>query len=79
MQHFLLLAGCASHPAHIVPAIQAQTFDAAAIRALLQPCPIAEPKRYTAADTVRVANARRDALIKCNKDKAAALSELEQP
>jgi hypothetical protein len=37
---------------------------------LLQPCPIAQPTRYTAHEVTRVANERRNALVKCNADKA---------
>ena len=63
----ILLAGCAAQSQHMIaPQSQELQVDAA----LLQPCPIAEPKRYTASETIRVANARKDALVQCNKDKA---------
>ena len=65
----LLISGCAAQPKH----------DYSALIPLLQPCPIAEPRRYTAQEVTRVANARRAALIQCNKDKAAALDKLEKP
>ena len=45
--------------------------------ALLQPCPIAEPKRYTNSETIRIANARKDALVQCNKDKASIREALK--
>lgn len=44
---------------------------------LLQPCPIAEPSRYSATEAVRVANSRRDALIQCNADKAKLREKLQ--
>jgi hypothetical protein len=81
----LMLAGCIAHQ----PIMQQQppqkqeqaatSNPVSAVRELLQPCPIAELRRYTSQDVTRVANARRDALIQCNKDNAAALSKLEQP
>ncbi len=49
------------------------------VSALLKPCPIAEPRRYTAQEVTRVGNARKDALIACNRDKAEALHKLEKP
>lgn len=33
---------------------------------LTQPCPVAMPQANTVAEAVRVARARRDALVKCN-------------
>jgi hypothetical protein len=45
--------------------------------ALLQSCPIAEPARYTNSETIRVANARKAALVQCNKDKASIREALQ--
>lgn len=36
----------------------------------LKPCPVAELRERTTAEAIRVASARREALIQCNKDKA---------
>jgi len=71
----LILAGCISQPAQQQSV--SPLFDRASILALLQPCPIEQPKRYTAAEATRVANARRDALIACNKDKEALRAKLQ--
>ena len=83
----LLLAGCATHaptkPQPLVPTLAPAPspvpvqIDVAAIKKLLQPCPIEPVKKYTADEPTRLANARLDALIQCNKDKAAALDKLE--
>lgn len=62
----LLIAGCAAQPRPDVSA-------------LLKPCPIAEPVKYTTQETIRIANLRKAALISCNRDKAAALEKLEKP
>jgi hypothetical protein len=57
----------------------APVIDIAAAKALLQqPCPIESANKYTTEETTRVANARREALIRCNRDKAAALDKLER-
>ena len=62
-----LLSACAAQP-NRAPRVDAN---------LLQPCPIAEPKRYTNAETIRVANARKDALVQCNRDKASIREALK--
>jgi hypothetical protein len=59
-----LLVGCATQPK---PKLDE----------LLAPCAIAEPKEHSAKEAVRVANARRAALIKCNDDKAKLRERLK--
>jgi len=69
-----LVSGCAAQPQHMIaPQPQAQYVEAA----LLEPCQIAEPKRYTISETIRVANARKDALVQCNRDKASIREALK--
>jgi hypothetical protein len=63
----VLIAGCATAP-QSPPHIDA---------ALLEPCPIAEPSRYTTAETIRVANARKTALVQCNRDKERIRDRLQ--
>ena len=75
----LLLAGCATQPVPLAsPApIAPPKIDVSAVKPLLQPCHIEAARKHTSAEATRVANARLDALIKCNAEKAAALDKLE--
>ena len=61
------LAGC--NPPVVKPPKVVQTTVTRIVSVpeeLTQPCPVAMPQANTAAEAVRVARARRDALVKCN-------------
>lgn len=81
----LVIGGCATQPAQAPLAQQLppinlappQKVDISAVKSLLQPCHIELARKYTTAEATRVANARLDALLKCNAEKAAALDKLE--
>ena len=68
----LALLGCAGQtrqPAPVTPAVVTQTVTkyVSAPDDLTTPCPIEQPKARTVAEAVRVARARKDALVTCNK------------
>jgi len=76
----LLLAGCATAPAPLPKAPQLICVPCLVpdVSQWLKPCPIVEPVRYSAAEATRVANARRESLLRCNADKAEIAKALKQ-
>lgn len=76
---FALLAGCATHaplpPQSIRVEIPASVPD---VSRWLRPCPIEQPKVYSAAEATRVANARGAALVRCNADKVEIAKRLQE-
>ncbi len=73
----LLLAACQS-PARkpTIPVLACPSMPD--ISFWLKPSPIAEPMQYSIDEATRVANARREALIRCNADKAEIAKALKQ-
>lgn len=67
----LALFGCApvKPSAPVTPQVVTQTLTqyVAVPSELTQPCPIEQPKARTVAEAVRVARARKDSLIACNR------------
>jgi len=78
----LLLAGCAAMPAPAplpkAPQIVCLPCLVQDVSQWLKPCPIEAPKRYTIEEATRVANARRESLLRCNADKAEIAKALKQ-
>lgn len=70
----VMLAGCQTAPVQpqLPKTVYVEVDKFVPIDAsLLQPCPIEQPQSRLVSEAVRVANARKLALQKCNADKAA--------
>lgn len=70
----LLLAGCQTAPVQpqLPTTVYVEVDKFVPIDAsLLQDCPIAQPESRFVSEAVRVANARKLSLERCNEDKAA--------
>lgn len=67
------LVGCAATPVVLPTATITKarpTNEEEIDEALFMPCPIAKMRYFNSDEMVRVANARAEALTKCNEDKA---------
>lgn len=73
----LALFGCTPvKPQPVIPQVVTQTVTkyVAIPDELTQPCPIEQPLSRTVAEAVRIARARKDALVECNKQLEAIRS-----